>query len=210
MSPDGGYASALFRALPAEAPAPKIPVQPIAPAPPTLLRQTGAPAVGRSPTMRSFSSLKPAELSPAKLLDQRFAPFEKKSAPLAHGGHASVRGKGDAGDVSKAGDASNAGEASNAGKAGDADDSPATGGLSSAAFRSFLASRSSDGFHTRVDPPRNGGTCRSSPTRWRKRRIGAHRHLAALGTQAGVQIKLLSPRPGRRCQRRNETAPPRR
>ena len=87
VSPDSGYASAIFRALPTDASAPSVPGEPPARGAPVSSRISLGPAGGRSPTIRSFAAIKPPEIPAVRPADQRaVSPIRQASLPVMAAG----------------------------------------------------------------------------------------------------------------------------
>lgn len=87
VSPDSGYASAIFRALPTDASAPSAPEEPPARGAALPARIALGPAVGRSPTIRSFAAIKAPEMPAPKPADQRaVSPIRQAPLPVMAAG----------------------------------------------------------------------------------------------------------------------------
>ena len=80
VSPDGNYANALFQSLAGDGSAPGAAAEPPAPPAPPLAHGPASPAPGRGPTMRSFSAIKPAEILAARPLEPRASTPPRQAA----------------------------------------------------------------------------------------------------------------------------------
>ena len=190
VSPDVGYASAIFRALPTDASPPGAATQPPRPVVPLSVRPAAAPTIlGRSPTMRAFAALKPPESAAPKQLDPRFAPRGKPVAtadmeiiPLADDPVISTM-------PAKAA----------------ALPPPAAVPLR-ASLRSSLPAPATGSIA--APTPQQASELSAEPEIMAEAADWGAQALAALGTQAGLQIALLPPGPEGRGDLASPFAPP--